>query len=137
MNYPLLTVSIASAACFALWPLDVPDVDSMPIRNIPIGTWAHRWGVKADGVTDNEPAINGAIRYAQTNIENRSVVLLPPGEMLVKDTICLKRNEGDRPIALHGAGREETYVLSKDRGPVLWIEGAGNALRNLSIEYIK
>ena len=54
MNYPLLTVAIASAACFALWPNDVPDVDGRPLKPYILVT-SHRWGaIPNDGLDDTD-----------------------------------------------------------------------------------
>lgn len=135
MNCPLLTVAIASAACFALWPADVEDPGPFAINPVPILTWTHRWGVKADGVTDDAPAINEAIIYAHTNKYGRRIVQLPSGDLIASNTITIYSYDGLHGVTLCGKGREDTKILGAHTNVVVAIHGNGNGIKNMTIKW--
>ncbi|MCX5659423.1 MAG: glycosyl hydrolase family 28-related protein [Planctomycetota bacterium] len=119
----------------ALWGADggawtpisrLPDFSHAGYRggDTPIPTFDHvvdatTLGVKADGVTDDAPALQRALDATKSGL-----VLLPPGRILLGSVVTLRHSN----LVLRGAGRDKTtFVIPR---PLQQIDprpnGAGN-----------
>jgi polygalacturonase len=83
----------------------------------------HEANARADGATDDSPAIQAAIDHAAE--AGRGTVFLPPGT-------CGVANVQLRPgVTLTGAGRDQTILRALDTSPMIVM--SGGTLRDLSV----
>lgn len=135
-NDPLLASAVAVCLCFALWPKEVQDPGPFAINpsTIPILSWNPRWGVKADGVTDDSPALAAAIEYARTNRSRRMLVQLPTGELCLSNTISISNGDQCRGVQLNGCGLNTTLKAAHTNS-IIVIEGYNHQFSNMTLKY--
>ena len=85
-----------------------------------------RYGIAADGVTDDRTALVAAI--AQAN-QNGEPVLLPAGTILVGSSFTIPAN-----VVIRGAGRNRTTIKRGFTGDFITSAGAYHVLEDLTIE---
>lgn len=135
-NDPLLAAALSVCVCAMMWPADVEDPGPFAINpsTIPILSWNPRWGVKADGVTDDSPALSAAIEYARTNRSKRILVQLPTGELCLSNTIAIRNGDQCRGVHLNGYGLNSTLTAAHTNS-IIVIEGYNHRFSNMTLKY--
>ncbi|MFZ5985627.1 MAG: dockerin type I domain-containing protein [Bacillota bacterium] len=72
------------------------------IPNKPVTANVMDFGAKADGVTDDYPAFDAAIK----SVADGGAVIIPAGNYLIKSMITLSK-----PVVLRGEGPDKTHIL--------------------------
>lgn len=134
-NDALLVAALSVCVCAAMWPADVEDPGPFAINpsTIPILSWNPRWGVKADGVTDDSPALSAAIDYARTNRSRRTLVQLPTGNLCLSNTISISNGDQCRGIHLNGYGLR-TLLKAEHTNSIIEIDGYHHTLSSITLK---